>query len=232
MFEHEILDVAVGIVAGIISFLYAEKFLPRRFGNRRRAIIIWAIVYAVEQIAVSNLTTYFSPYERFIIIFPQILTLFVLQRIFFVTDKAREIFILASFIVGWDILRFIASPLSHIIFSVWSPIWVEIFNSLIENYPDSTDEIIFEMEIVNRVAMFIVLAICRAVQFGILIWYLRIIAKNFARRDYEINFHDSLFLIFPCITILLIDVTLRLTAFSVQNDAMFLIYEREPVTIR
>ena len=231
MFEHEILDVAVGIVAGVISFLYAEKFLPRRFANRRRAILIWAIVYTVEQIAVSNLTTLFSPYERFIIIFPQILTLFALQRIFFVTDKAREFFILASFIVGWDILRFIASPLSHIIFSVWSPIWAEIFNSLIESYPDSTEEIIFEMEILNRAAIFIVLIFCRAVQFGILIFYLRIIAKNFSRRDYEINFRDSLFLIFPCVTVLLIDVTLRLTAFSVQNGAMFLIYEREPVTI-
>ena len=231
MFEHDILDFCVGIAAGVICFWYAEKFLPRRFINRRRDIIIWSIVYAIEQVAVSNLTTYFSPYDRFIIILPQFLTLYVLQKIFFVTDKTREFFILASFIVGWDILRFIASPLSHVIFSVWSPIWTEIFNRLIENYPASTEKIIFHMEILNRVAVFTILIFCRAVQFGILIKYLKVIAKNFARRDYELKFRDSLFLIFPCVTVLLIDATLRLTAFSVENGAMFLIYEREPATV-
>ena len=217
MFEHDILDFGVGIAAGVICFWYAEKFLPCRFMNRRRDIIIWAAVYAIEQIAVSNLTAYFSPYDRFIIILPQFLTLYLLQKIFFVTDKTREFFILASFIVGWDILRFIASPLSHVIFSVWSPIWTEIFNRLIESYPTSTDEIIFHMEILNRVAVFTILIFCRAVQFGILIKYLKVIAKNFARRDYELKFRDSLFLI--------------LTAFSVENGAMFLIYEREPATV-
>ena len=231
MFEHELLDFLVGIVAGIISFRYSEKFLPRKFINRRKSIIIWAIVYATEQIFISNLTTFFSPYDRFIIIFPQFLILFILQRIFFVTEKSREFFILISFIVGWDILRFIASPLSHLIFSFWSPIWIEIFNKFIEFYPKSTEKIIFYMEILNRVVMFIVLTICRAVQFAILIFYLRKISKNFARKDYQIKFRDSLFLIFPCVTVLFIDLTLRLTAFSQQNGAIFLIYEREPATI-
>ncbi len=230
MFEYDILDFFTGIAAGVISFWYAEKFLPRRFCNRY-TVIIWSAVYAIEQLAVSNLTPHFSPYDRFIIIFPQFLTLYVLQKIFFVTDKAREFFILASFIVGWDILKFIASPLSHVIFSVWSPIWTEIFNRLIESYPASTDEIIFHMEILNRVAVFAVLTICRAVQFAILIKYLKLIAKNFARRDYDLKFRDSLFLIFPCVTVLLIDAALRLTAFSAENGAMFLIYEREPATI-
>ncbi|MBR5913315.1 MAG: GHKL domain-containing protein [Selenomonadaceae bacterium] len=231
MFELEILDFIVSIAGGVISFMYAEKFFPHRFVNRRKSIIIWSIVYAIEQVAVSNLTTYLSPYDRFIIIFPQILILFVLQKIFFVQDKAKEIFTVASFVAGWEILRFIASPLSHVILSIWSPIWTEIFNRLIALYPTSTNDIIFRMEIINRVAIFIVLAICRAVQLTILIFYLHVIAKNFTRREYELKFRDSLFLIFPCVTVLFIDLTVRLTAFSVHNGAAFLIYEREPATI-
>ena len=231
MFELEILDFFVAIFAGVLSFLYAEKFLPRRFVNRRKSIIIWATIYAIEQITISNLTTALSPYDRFIIIFPQILILFILQKIFFVSEKPKEIFTVASFIAGWEILRFIASPLSHVILSFWSPIWVEIFNKMIEIYPNSTDEIIFWMEILNRVAIFIVLTICRAVQLGILIFYLKKIAENFTLRDYNLKIRDSLFLIFPCVTVLFIDLTVRLTAFSVHNGAMFLIYEREPATI-
>jgi len=231
MFELNILDALVNLAAGVVSFHYAEKFLSRSFDNRRRAMIIWAVIYATEQVAVSELTTYFSPYDRFIIIFPQILTLFILQEIFFARDKAREIFVLTSLVVGWDILRFIASPLAHVILSAWSPIWAEIFNQLIERYPTQQTDVIFAMETVNRTFIFITLAICRAVQLAILIKYLRVIAENFNRRDYELKLRDSLFLIFPCVTVLAIDVTVRLTAFSQQNGAMFLVYDREPATI-
>lgn len=63
MFELNILDVAVGIAAGVLSFFYAEKIFSRSFDNRRRAIIIWATIYAIEQVAVSELTTYLSPYD-------------------------------------------------------------------------------------------------------------------------------------------------------------------------
>ena len=231
MFEHDILDVFVGITGGIISFYYAEKFLQKNFINRRRVILIWSIVYAVEQVTISNLTNFLSPYDRFIIIFPQVFILILLQKIFFVKNKAKEIFTIASFVAGWEILRFTVSPLSYVILSVWSPIWAELFNKLIENYPNSTEEIIFYMEILNRIFIFIVILICRAIQFWILIKYLRIIAKNFIRKDYEINFRDSLFLIFPCVTIFFIDLTVRLTAFSIHNGANFLIYDREPATI-
>lgn len=231
MFEHDILDVLVGIAGGIISFCYAEKFLQRNFINRRRAIFIWSIVYTVEQVLISNLTNFLSPYDRFVIIFPQIFILILLQKIFFVKNNAKEIFTVTSFVTGWEILRFTVSPLSYVILSVWSPIWAELFNNLIASYSDSTEKIIFYMEILNRVVIFIVILICRAIQFWILIKYLNVIAKNFTRKDYEINFRDSLFLIFPCITIFFIDLTVRLTAFSIHNGANFLIYDREPATI-
>ena len=231
MFELNILDALVSLSAGVISFHYAEKFLLPKFDNRRRTMIIWAIVYATEQVAVSELTTYFSPYDRFIIILPQILTLFILQEIFFARDKAREIFVLTSFVVGWDILRFLASPLAHVILSAWSPIWAEIFNSLIEIYPTQQDDVIFAMEVVNRAFIFITLTFCRAVQLAVLIKYLRVIAGNFNRRDYELKLRDSLFLVLPCVTVLAIDVTVRLTAFSQSNGAVFLVYDREPATI-
>ena len=231
MFELNILDALVSLAAGVISFIYAEKFLSRRFDDRRRALIIWVTVYATEQVAVSELTTYFSPYDRFIIILPQILILFVLTEKFFARDLAREIFVIVSFAAGWDILRFIASPLAHVILSAWSPIWAEIFNSLIQRYPARTNDVIFAMELVNRAFIFITLTICRAVQFAVLIKYLRVIAKNFNRRDYELKLRDSLFLVLPCVTVSVIDVTVRLTAFSQNNGAMFLIYDREPATI-
>ena len=83
--------------------------------------------------------------------------------------------------------------------------------------------------IVNRIAVFIVLAICRSVQLGLFYLYLRLIIKNFM--DHELNGQEVIFLIFPCITVICIDLTMRLMAYSVDNSAMMLIYERVPFTI-
>lgn len=231
MFEQDVSDVLVGLAAGYLSFVYAEKFLQKKFDDRRRAAIIWSVIYAAEQVAVSNLSSALSPYDRFIIVLPQILILLLLQKIFFAPDRARQIFITASFLAGWEILRFIISPLSYLIFGIWSPIWVWGVTKLSEMYPTSTDEIIYRMTLVNRAAIFVVLGFCRVVQLGILFYFLRMIERQFTRRDYDLNFRDTLFLLFPCVTVLAIDLTMRLTAFSSDGGLSILIYDREPATL-
>ncbi len=231
MFEElYLLDAAVHLICGAISFSYTEKFLTGTFDDRKRAMLIWAAIYAAGQMFLSEMTTQLSPHDRFINVLPYFALIILLQRKFFAQDKPRQIFVAASFVAGWEILRFIASPLSHAIFSVWSPIWAWALNSAVEMNLAPVDKIIFAMEIVNRAAIFLVIAFCRAVQIGILIFYLRMISKSF-RRDCELKFQDSLFLILPCATVLLIDLTLRLMAFSADNSAFMLIYERAPATI-
>ena len=42
---------------------------------------------------------------------------------------------------------------------------------------------------------------------------------------------ESWFLLIPCITVLCIDLTMRLMAYSVDNSALMIIYERVPETL-
>lgn len=232
MFEElYLLDAAVFLANGAISFMYMEKFLRGRFDERRRAMLTWAALYAAAMLILSGVTTDLSPLDRFINVVPHFAALFLLQKKFFAQDLPRQIFTAASFVAAWEILRFTASPMAHAIFNVWSPLWAWLFNCAFEAAVAPADEIIFVMQAINRAATFIVIGLCRAVQLGILIFYLRTIAKRFTRRDYELKPHESLFLILPCATVLAIDLTMRLMAFSADNSAFMLIYERAPATI-
>lgn len=229
--EEEILDVLVHLVNGAISFLYTEKFLNGNFDNRKKIFFLWTTVYGFGQYFFSKLTESWVPHERFFNVIPYIIILIVLQNIFFEKSRARQIFVTASFTAGWEILRFAVSPVAYSIFGVWSPFWVWVFNSITEKEISSPEKIIPAMLAINRVAIFFVITVCRLLQFGLLIFYLRIIAERFSDKAYELKLQDSLFLIFPCAVVLTIDFTVRLMAFSADNGAVMLIYERVPETI-
>jgi len=231
MFEEEILDVFVHLINGAISFKYAEKFLSAKFDSRKIALAKWSIIYAVGQIFLSKITESWLPHERFFNVVPYIIILFALENFFFAKNRAKQFFVLASFTAGWEILRFTVSPLAHVIFSVWSSAWAWLVNWLTVNEISSADKIISAMMILNRSIIFIVIALCRALQFGIFIFYLRTVAENFSVQNYRLKFQDSLFLIFPCAVVLVIDLTVRLMAFSADNGAVMLIYDRVPATV-
>lgn len=228
--ENELLEIFWQMLIGFVSFKYTEKFLPGNFEDRRKTLIIWILIYAATHIFFSKVTETWTPHNRFINIFPHVLILFLLQKKFFECDKIKPIFIVASFTAGWEILRFAASPLAHAIFSLWNPVWAWTVNFLVEKEIFDAEKIISIMSTINRLAIFFVIGICRTVQIGIFIFYLRTIAKNL-RRDFELNFQSGLFLIFPCVTVLLIDFTIRLMAFSADNGAIMLIYDRVPEII-
>ncbi len=231
MYEEEyFLEAVVLIANGLIAFVYTEKFLRGQFEDRRRAILKWVVVFAASHMILSELTMEFSPHDRFFNVVPAFLILFALQKFLFAENLPKQIFVASSFVAGWEILRFTASPLAHAIFGLWSPAWAWALNRAVELSIAPTEKIISVMEITNRAAIFFVIGFCRAVQLGILFLYLRTISRHF-RQDYELKFHDALFLIFPCATVLTIDLTLRLMAFSVDNSAFLLIYERVPATI-
>ena len=229
-FELEILEAIVNLIKGAISFKYTEKFLIGKFEDRKIAFAKWTIIYATGQIFFSKITETFTPVDRFFNVVPYIIIFFALQKFFFQASKAKQIFVVASFTAGWEILRFTVSPLSHAIFSVWSPAWAWIVDYLTVNEFASAEKIIEIMTTINRTAIFLVIGICRGIQIRLLIFYLKTISE-FIRQDYDLKIRDSLFLIFPCAVVLTIDLTIRLTAFSADNGAVMLIYERVPATV-
>lgn len=224
------LDFLVQLTAGALSFWYAGKFLRADFDSRRWAMVRWAAVYALVQFGVSALTEGWAPYERFFSVIPHFALLFFLQGAFFASDRFRQIFVAASFVSGWDILRFAVSPLAHAAFGAWGPAWAWAVNTAVE-LGVSAETVLFLMQMTNDAAVFLIIAGCRAVQLGLLALYLRGIVGFFPPKDYALRFHDSLFLLFPCAVSLVLDLTVRTLALSADNSALMLIYDRAPSTL-
>ncbi len=224
------LDFLVQLATGALSFWYAGKFLRADFESRRWATVRWAVLYAIVQFGFSLLTDSWKPYERFFTVVPQFALLFFLQSTFFEKDKPRQIFAAASFVVGWDILRFAVSPLAHAAFGAWGPAWAWAVNKAVE-LGVSAETVLFLMQLTNDAAVFLIIAGCRAVQIGLLALYLHGIVGFFPPKDYVLRFHDSLFLLFPCAVSLVLDLTVRALALSADNSALMLIYDRVPSTL-
>ena len=229
-FSINALEFFVQVVAGALSFLYAGRFLRADFESRRWAMFRWAAVYAVVQFALSALTAAWKPALRFFAVVPQIALLLSLQRAFFVKERARQIFVAVSFVSGWDILRFAVSPLAHAAFDLWGPAWAWAVNAAVE-HGVAAETILAAMRATNDAAVLLIVGGCRAVQVGLLALYLRGIAGYFPPKEYALRAHDSLFLLFPCAAVLVLDLTVRLLALSADNSALMLIYDRVPQTL-
>ena len=128
MFEDYLLEVLVFLAGGWLGFCYTEKFLCLK-EERVRALCCWLFCYTAGQFAWSRLEEYFLPQLQASIygsmanlLFGAVL-LAVLQRVFFGRNLPRQAFALLSFWAGWGILRFAVSPLAHVIFDWWNPLW-------------------------------------------------------------------------------------------------------------
>ena len=232
MYEEEyVLDALVHLSMGWISFRYAERFLRRKQESRRRSLLLWMAAYALGQLLYGRLAEAYPLYDRFTHAIPCLLLLGVLQHLFFEKNLPRQAFLLASFLAGWEILRFAVSPLAHGIFGLWSPFWGWLLESLAAKELMPMDALTEYMVILNRAAIFSVLFLCRGIQLGVFCLYLRTIGTHFIGMDEELKAQEIWFLLTPCITVLAIDLTLRLMAYSVDNSALMLIYDRVPETL-
>ena len=224
------LDFLVQLAAGALAFWYAEKFLRQDFESRLGAVLRWAALYALTQFSVSALTEGWRPCARFFTVAPHFALLFFLSGAFFEKNGARQVFFAASFVSGWDILRFAVSPLAHAAFDLWGPTWAWAVNVAAERGV-AAETILSVMRATNDAAILLIVAGCRAAQLGLLACYLLGIVGFFPPKDYSLNFQESLFLLFPCAAVLTLDLTVRLLALSADNSALMLIYDRVPETL-
>ena len=233
MYEEEyILDAVVYAIHAFLGFRYSEFFLQRKHTNRKKSMFLWMAVYTLIKMVYGNLPEPYLPFSgRFGHMLPNLVVFGTMQALFFEKNTPRQAFSVASLIAGWEILSFTASPLAHTLLGIWGPLWEWSINTIMADGLLPFDLLTQFISAANRSALFVVLAICRGLQLGIFYFFLKSITKNFVGSDYELNAREISFLLMPCIAILCVDLTLRLMAYSVDNSALMLVYDRVPETL-
>ncbi len=228
MFEEILLEVLVALVKGTLALAYAGGFLEERAFPQRRRRLLWCILYTAGELLWSWMASWESRlnYAGFL---PLGLLLYSLQTRFFVRDFWREIFVTASFVAGWEILKFTASPLAFLLFSVLGGImeWLIHQDFFLQAVNGS---LLTAMDMIWRFLQIAVLFLARALQLILFGSYLRFIKKRFVRRDYPLRFPESLFLLLPCFTVLGLALTLRLMLIPEESGVPGILYDRAPIT--
>ena len=230
MFEETAIAWLVYAAQGYISGRYADGFLQRKSLGRRSLLRAWTIAYTIGWGGLLLVIDALFPYNYLAQIIPHGLWLLALSSIFFERDWLKQFFVVLSFLAGWDMLRFVASPLAYALHSLWSLVMVWLANQDFVLSAAPIDEVVRWIDFLSRAVNALVIAVCRAVQLALTAGYLRLISRKFLRRDYELDGAESLFLIFPCLTVLFVNSTLRLIVLSVANGGTYLIYDRVPPT--
>ena len=104
MYEEYVLDGILHLLNGFLSFHYSEFFLKGRCENRKKALILWVAAYTVGQMLYGNFMESYSFYLQFSHILPYFILLGVLQFVWFEKNISRQVFSIASFTAGWEIL--------------------------------------------------------------------------------------------------------------------------------
>ena len=228
-----LLDFTVHCLNGWLAFRFTEHFLRRNGENRRRALLFWVILFAAGQMMYGVWAETQPTFGRFFHFAPYIVLLALLQRIFFFADLPRQAVTLASFVAGWEILRFLASPLSRAFFDAWNPFWTWAIDFGLERQIISAEYLLEVLPLINESVVFAVIFLCRLAQFAVFAAYLSFIGgiEEFSPERGDLSLSESLYLIIPCVAVMGLDITLRLMAYSVDNGATFLIYDRAPETL-
>lgn len=231
MYEEYIFTGIVNSIVALMAFRYSEFFLHRKYENRKKSLILWIVLYVAIKTIYGNFAENYTFFNRFSYALPHLILLGALQFIFFEKNLSRQAFSLASFVAGWEILRFIASPLAHSILELWNSIFENSINAIMTKEIISAERLTEIISAINKIALFATLAICRCLQLAVFYIYLKLIEKNFVNVDYKLNAKESAFLLMPCAAIICVDLTLRLIAYSADNSALMLIYDRVPETL-
>ena len=236
MSEQYLLETLVYGILAYLAFRYMEGILTGQFSKRSVALTGWLILYTAGNLIWSWGLDYahiseISVYASFLHLLPIVFLLLILQNKYFHTNWPRQVFALASFIAGWAVLRFAVSPFSYVLFDYWSCLWNGAVEYSMAKGLVGAEDLLAVMGIVNQGVLISVLLFCRLLQLGLLAVYLWLIQRYFCSRAYELSWAESCFLLIPCVTVLCIDITLRVMIYSVDNSALLLIYARAPETL-
>lgn len=229
MFEETLLEVLVALVKGALALIYAGGFLEEKPFPRRGRQFLWCVLYCAGELLWSQVASR-EPRFNFFGFLPLGLLLYGLLNGFFVHDRWRGLFVTASFVAGWEILKFTASPLAFLLFSVLGGFMEWLMQQDFFLRAAESGTLLTAVETAWRFWQIAVLFLARFIQLVLFGGYLRFMRRRFVQRDYPLCFPESLFLLLPCLTVLGLALTLRLMLTPDESGLPGLLFERAPAT--
>ena len=218
MLEAYFLPVSIRLIDAILSGIYNLNFLSPKHG-KKITLISWALIFFL--IGIFLLEPYTSGGLAGILAY--IIVIFLLQALFFQKDYAKLLFVNLTFVAGKYIINYIIC----VIFIYIGEITNIIVNYFISNgYIKTLDQ----AKVLTQTTNLIHFGITVLIYTVIFSFYLFFISKKYVCQNHSLNFKESAYLVFPCVTSLFIYITLRKLILTVENGRTYLIFDTLPET--
>ena len=218
MLEAYFLPVSIRLIDAILSGIYNQNFLSPKHG-KKITLISWALIFFL--IGIFLLEPYTSGGLTCILTY--IIAIFLLQALFFQKDYAKLLFVNLTFVAGKYIINYIIC----VIF-----IYIGEITNIIVNYFISNEYIktLEQAKVLTQTTNLIHFGITVLIYAVIFSFYLFFISKKYVCQNHSLNFKESAYLVFPCVTSLFIYITLRKLILTVENGRTYLIFDTLPET--
>ena len=205
-----------------LSVIYTRSFLKEKY-EKRGMSVIWFIVYFLIHILAFIILDGRFPMGKVAGIILNICILLFMQSVFFQNEIQKQLFITFSFVAGTETAKYMFVTFD-IVISGWGN---KILDYLIAGEIINT----IEKAMAGITIYNVVLAVLCALFYILLLsGYLFFISRKYVKKDYQLQTHENIFLILPCIAALRISVIISLIIRSLNNEMDIIIYDAVPVS--
>ena len=222
MFEMMLLSGSIYLINSIFSGIYTESFLKGRY-QKKITLTVWIVICFLCQIVIFEIVGSKYQINDIVQVVVNLCILFFLQLLLFRKDLMKQAFVIFSFIAGKEIVKYIVSIFNFALCELWN----RTFSFLILEEKINT---VKAASVFGKISTGVISIISALLYAILLIVYLRLIRREFVKKDYQLQVQESVFLILPSIAALCISITIKMMIVTVENGRTVIIYETVPAT--
>ena len=222
MFEMMLLSGSIYLINSIFSGIYTESFLKGKY-QKKITLAVWIVICFLSQIVIFEIVGSKYQINDIAQVVVNLCILFFLQLLLFRQDLTKQAFVIFSFVAGKEIVKYIVSIFNFALCGLWN----RTFNFLVLEEKINTVKAASVLGEISTGVISIISALLYAI---LLIVYLRLIRREFVKKDYQLQVQESVFLILPSIAALCISITIKMMIVTVENGMTVIIYETVPAT--
>lgn len=207
--------------SSLLCLSYVRSFLKEK-NSRKVTFWVWNIIYLLGAFTLYFAFDNVNVFQNILCIAARIVFLLILQRLLFYSGGAAAPFTVFSFIVGKNLILSVISVLVHKL------LWDLFLGIIVDVTEGFSGEKLWLILFILNVFLSVLAMAAFIAGLGL---YLKIIKKCFRKKDCRLQKRESVFLLLPLITSMVISVTVRAMEFNETGSVYSDIFDVVPLTM-
>ena len=204
LLEQTIVSIPTYLGEGILSIRFFRAFLTAKRGGSRVSVY-WTALYFIPTILLFMVLDNNDPLHAAAWGILRLVLLLVLQSVFLCFDPRKLSFLIISFLSGVYLLRYLITVFYIFGINLVTDFW---YRKSLTMKVDSEDMLGHWMKVLD-ISEFCFMMLTSVLYVVLLAIYIRLISKSFKRKDLPLTKRETVLLVLPCITAVMVSFFIR-----------------------